>query len=139
MKPYLPTLFVTGAMACTGAYATELTVKVTDIRTFKGNVAIAVIDSETNWSPQGKPVAVQSVAATGSEVTFHFADLPPGAYALQVMHDENGNGKLDTNLLGVPTEGYGFSNNPQVMRRARFDEARFKLDGASATLVVRLR
>ncbi len=39
-----------------------------------------------------------------------------------LTHDENDNGKLDTNLVGMPVEGYGFSNNPQVMRKPTFDE-----------------
>ncbi len=42
-----------------------------------------------------------------------FEDISPGTYALAVIHDENGNGKLDTNWVGIPTEGYGFSGLPQ--------------------------
>ena len=61
-----------------------------------------------------------------------------GNYAVQVMHDENDNNKLDTNFLGIPSEGYGFSNNPNVMRRAHFDEARFEV-GADAAITIRLR
>jgi uncharacterized protein (DUF2141 family) len=38
-------------------------------------------------------------------------NLDPGQYAIILFHDENGNGKLDRNALGVPTEPYGFSNN----------------------------
>ena len=55
------------------------------------------------------------------------------------MHDENDNGKLDTNFMGIPVEGYGFSNNPQVMRRAFFSEAKFDVTGAPTAIVVRLR
>jgi uncharacterized protein (DUF2141 family) len=65
--------------------------------------------------------------------------LPPGQYAVQVMHDENDNGKFDTNFVGLPIEGYGFSNNPQVMRRANYDEARFDLGPDGGSVVVRLR
>ena len=54
------------------------------------------------------------------------------------MHDENDNNKLDANFLGIPFEGYGFSNNPNVMRRATFDEARFQLK-TDATITIRLR
>ena len=68
-----------------------------------------------------------------------FKDLPPGTYAVQVMHDENENNKLDTNFLGIPTEGYGFSNNPNVMRKAHFDEARFDVGADAATITIRLR
>jgi uncharacterized protein (DUF2141 family) len=40
-------------------------------------------------------------------------NLDPGQYAVILFHDENGNGKLDQNVLGVPNEPYGFSNNVQ--------------------------
>jgi uncharacterized protein (DUF2141 family) len=41
----------------------------------------------------------------------HFEDIPPGTYSIDVIDDENMNGKLETDWLGVPTEGYGFSND----------------------------
>jgi hypothetical protein len=44
-----------------------------------------------------------------------FEDIAPGTYALVISHDENTNGKLDTNWLGVPTEGYGFSNDATAL------------------------
>ena len=40
--------------------------------------------------------------------------LPPGRYAVNAFHDENGNGESDTNLLGIPAEGYGFANDPVI-------------------------
>ena len=43
--------------------------------------------------------------------SFTVADLKPGKYAIRYFHDENLNGKMETNLVGKPTEGYGFSNN----------------------------
>jgi len=55
------------------------------------------------------------------------------------MHDLNGNGELDTNFMGMPIEGYGFSNNPEVMRRATFEEARFELPEDGTHIELRLR
>jgi len=46
-----------------------------------------------------------------TEARCDFEDIPPGTYALVVIHDENMNGKLDTNWVGIPKEGYGFSND----------------------------
>ena len=65
--------------------------------------------------------------------------LPAGTYAVQVMHDANGNDKLDTNFMGIPVEGYGFSNNPTGLRKATFDEARFTIDDSPKAIVIRLR
>ncbi|MET0808503.1 MAG: DUF2141 domain-containing protein, partial [Pseudoxanthomonas sp.] len=53
-------------------------------------------------------------------------------------HDENGNGKLDTNVMGMPLEGYGFSNNPQVMRKPTWDEARFTVGDGDVAIDVDL-
>ena len=55
-----------------------------------------------------------------------------------ITHDENGNGKLDTNVVGMPLEGYGFSNNPQVMRKPTWDEARFEIGTADVAIDVAL-
>jgi uncharacterized protein (DUF2141 family) len=99
---------------------------------------VSVADSDAAWNNQAKPVAAMKVAAKQGEVTLKFADLPDGKYAVQVMHDQNDNNKLDTNFLGIPSEGYGFSNNPKVMRRAHFDEALFEVVG-NVTISINLR
>ena len=99
---------------------------------------LSLVDSDAAWSNKAKPVAVKKAAAEKGEMRFTFSDLPAGVYAVQVMHDENDNNQLDANFLGIPSEGYGFSNNPQVMRRATFEEARFAFK-ADATITIRLR
>jgi uncharacterized protein (DUF2141 family) len=125
------------------AQAGELTVTVTDLRAAQGTLMISVVNTEAAWNNQEKPVAVDKLAVAGKvqegePAVFKF-NLPAGSYAVQVMHDQNDNGKLDTNFMGIPTEGYGFSNNPQVMRRAFFSEAKFEVTDAPAAVTVRLR
>jgi len=69
----------------------------------------------------------------------HFLDIPPGTYALAVIHDENMDGKLGTNLLGVPTEGYGFSSGATAsMSAPSFEAARFSYDGQNLDLTIGL-
>lgn len=59
-----------------------------------------------------------------------FAGVPPGDYAVTVFHDENDNGKFDMNWMGMPLEGYGFSNNVKPRFKApSFDECEFHYDG----------
>lgn len=69
----------------------------------------------------------QKVEARGpGEVTVAGPDLPPGRYAISAFFDTNGNGELDTNLFGIPSEPYGFSNRVRPsMRAATFEEAAF--------------
>lgn len=119
--------------------AADLTVEVADIRVQAGQLKLAVVDSADGWDGKAKPVAAEALTPGAATATFRFKDLPPGTYAVQVMHDENGNGKLDTNFVGMPTEGYGFSNNPRVMRKPTWDEARFELGADGATVAIQLR
>lgn len=59
---------------------------------------------------------VQKLAAPAAPtVTIPVTGLRPGAYAVSVIHDENGNRLLDKSVIGMPTEGIGFSNNPRLL------------------------
>jgi len=126
------------AIACTSAGAADLDVTVAGIRAQQGMLKVSVVDA-TGWSGGAKPLAGAERKPQGETETFHFANLAAGTYAVMVMHDENGNGKLDTNFVGMPIEGYGFSNDPKVPRKPTFDEAKFELgaDGGAITLHLR--
>ena len=66
-------------------------------------------------------------------------EVPPGDYALSVIHDENGNGRLDT-FLRIPKEGFGFSRNPHIrMGPPRFEETRFSIVRGIVVQSVRIR
>jgi uncharacterized protein (DUF2141 family) len=68
-----------------------------------------------------------------------FEDIPPGMYALAVVHDENMNGKLDTKWLGIPTEGYGFSNDAKALLGApSFSAASFSYGGQNLDMTIGL-
>jgi hypothetical protein len=74
-----------------------------------------------------------------TEARCDFEDIPPGTYALALIHDENMNGKLDTNWLGVPTEGYGFSNDVKALLGVpSFSAASFHYDGGTLDLTISL-
>jgi len=107
--------------------AADLAVKLHGIRAQTGLVKIAVADSQDAWDGKAAPVQFDGTPPRGEDASFTFKDLKPGSYAVMITHDENGNGKLDTNVMGMPLEGYGFSNNPQVMRKPTWDEARLEI------------
>lgn len=68
-----------------------------------------------------------------------FDGLAPGRYAIVLFQDANSDGRLDRNLIGVPTEGYGFSNNVRGLLGAPdFDAAAVPFDGRDKTITVRL-
>jgi uncharacterized protein (DUF2141 family) len=87
-----------------------------------------------------KILNIRNSTGTVACALFESADIAPGAYALAVIHDENMNGKLDTNWPGIPTEGYGFSNDAKALFSApSFSAARFLYDGRSLDLTIGLQ
>jgi uncharacterized protein (DUF2141 family) len=76
---------------------------------------------------------------TGKDARFEFSDIKPGKYAIAVIHDKNYNGKLDTNWLGIPKEGYGFSSSAEVTLSApSFSDAVFSYDGGHLQMSISL-
>jgi len=79
-----------------------------------------------------QPSRTLSAAAT-------FKDIPDGTYAISVLHDQNDYGKMDKNIMGIPKEGYGASNNPRKrMGPPGFDEAKFSVNQPQQTIEIKL-
>ena len=99
----------TFATFATTAHAAELTIEVSNITELKGQVMVALYANGETWL--GKAAHGSGAAATAEKVLVKFADVPAGTYAAAVFQDVNGNGKMDSNVMGIPTEPFGFSNN----------------------------
>lgn len=118
----------------------EISVEFSNILEAKGSLYVAVYDQSDAFMKIDKArfKKVMPVSQTGT-VKVVLSALPPGQYALSCFHDLNGNGKLDTNLMGIPTEPYGFSNNARPKFRApKWNEAVVQLTEATRTIRVRL-
>lgn len=101
-------LFLGMAHAAQGA---TLEVTIDNVPSDQGNI-IACLANETGFLKTCSSKLV--VAATKGRVRLVFDNVEPGKYALSASHDENRNGRLDKNLLGIPTESYGFSRDAKV-------------------------
>ncbi len=118
-----------------------MTVTIGNIETAKGSLYVALFNNENNFledgaNPYGKIVPVKSKPTC----TVEFDELPFGKYAIAVYHDLNNNGKLDKNMLGIPTEPYAFSNNPAVKWHSpTFQEAAIELRESKAAIAVELK
>lgn len=86
----------------------EVIVKVADIPTDKGVIRIAIYDNANSAFDEDLAIAKAIINADSKGVEKSFL-LVPGKYAIAVFHDENNNGYVDTNFLGIPKERYGFS------------------------------
>jgi uncharacterized protein (DUF2141 family) len=83
----------------------KLDIEISEIKNDKGNIMLQIFDDHGNVIKQGQKPVKDNLCL------FTFANLSPGKYAVRYYHDENQNRKMETNILGKPTEGYGFSNN----------------------------
>jgi uncharacterized protein (DUF2141 family) len=117
-----------------------LKVHVEGLRNRRGDLRLGVFDSAAGFPRErGSAMFWRSIGAAADEKTFE-VELPPGRYAIVVLHDENSNKKLDTNFIGVPREGHGVSNNPKPKRRAAtYREAAFDLDRNGAEVTVSMQ
>jgi uncharacterized protein (DUF2141 family) len=95
------------------AQAADLIVNVRHARSTQGVIALAVYD-ESGFLMDDAAVASAEVSPTTDATPVVFKDLPPGTYAVAAFHDENESGEFDTNFLGIPKEGYGFSNGAKA-------------------------
>lgn len=109
------------------------------LRSGKGQILVCVTASpayfpDCTHDPDRRHFAVP---AKGGTVTL--GTMTPGNYAIALIHDENGNGKLDT-FAGIPREGVGFSRNPVLRFGApSFASARFAVTGGAVEQDIRLK
>lgn len=115
----------------------KLVVDVTSLRSGDGKVHFAIFDKEDGFPTHDGRLAGAQVAADESGVTYEFSDLPPGVYAVTVFHDENANGEFDFNFIGLPKEGYGFSNDAKGFLTApSFEAASVHVGQDNAKIVI---
>jgi uncharacterized protein (DUF2141 family) len=120
------------------AWAGDVAVTVTGVRNDRGHVRVALCQKASFLQPhcpwQGNAKAVPG------ETTVVVKDVPPGTYAAQAFHDEDDNGTLDRNFLGLPKEGMGFSNNaPMHFGPPRFGAASFPVAKKGAEIKFALK
>ncbi len=135
MLSTLPALAL-GQSPCPGIH-----VEILNIRNSTGTVACALFESPDGFPADYLRTAtnVMVIKIRKDQARCDFEDIPPGTYAMAVIHDENMNGKLDTNWLGIPTEGYGFSNDAKgVMGAPPFSAASFAYNGQNLELTMSL-
>ncbi len=119
----------------------DLTVLISNVKSPKGEVAIALYKSQQTFLVKKQQAYLKrgTISSTGT-VSVQFNDLPHGEYAIAIYHDVNNNKELDKNMLGIPSEPYGFSNSiVPTFRVPTFDEARFVFQETTGSLTIRLQ
>jgi uncharacterized protein (DUF2141 family) len=120
--------------------ANTLTITVTNLFSDSATVNGSLFNTEGEF-PTGEKFKTFSgtPGAGNTEVQINIADLPDGQYAIALYQDINGNGKLDQNLLQIPTEPIGFSNNTfPKLRKPNWAECVLNISGGSVATSVQL-
>ena len=105
----------------------KIIVTVTNFKSQKGLVLCCLNNKEDGFpGKQNKALSCQKIDLAGSKVQFTFLNVLPGTYALAAYHDENNDGTLNTNFLGIPKEGVGVSNNKmRNFSSPKYNDAKF--------------
>lgn len=109
--------------------SSAIVVDVGPLRVLAGSVACRLFKSPSGFPYASNDSVTVRVKAAATTVRCAFEAVPPGTYAIVVLHDENDNRKLDKNRLGIPLEGYGVSNNhTHALSAPRWEEAKFVVE-----------
>ncbi|MEM9621230.1 MAG: DUF2141 domain-containing protein [Pseudomonadota bacterium] len=112
------------------SHADSLKITVTNVAQTSGNIMLQLVSSEGEFKGEGTPVAQLQQRAVAGAMSFHFDNLATGEYAFRISHDVNGNQTVDTNMMGIPTEPWAFSNNASgTFGPPKWKRARFMVDG----------
>ena len=114
---------------------------VTGARRIAGNITFTLYGSRpASFLAHNGSIAIDRITLTGVAADACFVVSTPGVYALAVYHDENNNHHFDRSLIGLPVEGYGFSNNATIfMAPPSFASARFTVRTGDNHLTIKLR
>jgi len=137
---YLARIFILLLVSVVAHAQTEsstIQIEINNIEGSDGQMLIGLYDSGDTWLKKiyksGKGKIVDGKSA------YTFTDLPDGVYAISVFHDENNNGKLDTNFFGIPSEDTGASNDaPARFGPPKWEDAKFELKGKSLKQIINL-
>jgi uncharacterized protein (DUF2141 family) len=131
-----------GLALCVGgaAGAADLVVRITGLAEPLGQVGCSLYGGAAGFPMDSSTARVQWLAADAKGVTCRYRDLTEGTYAISIGHDLNGNQRVDTNLVGLPTEQWGVSNNARPsLRSPRFEEAAFKVAAGAQEVVIDIK
>ena len=104
----------------------SITVRVEGANSDKGKMFLALYQDKAAFLKE--PFKALKSDITDKQCEVIFEDLEAGTYAVSIFHDENDNGKMDTNFMGIPKEDYGCSNNASgFMGPPKWNDAKFEL------------
>ncbi|HUC65303.1 MAG TPA: DUF2141 domain-containing protein [Stellaceae bacterium] len=122
------------------AEAARVIVTIDGLHSDKGNVLVALYSKPDDFPDGDDSDQHVKVKASTQRITVVFDHLRPGVYAVGAYHDENANGRLDTNFIGYPIEGYALSNGIRaIISRPRFVDASFTVPDGDTRVTLHIK
>ena len=119
----------------------NLSVNIGGLKNQKGQICFSLFDSSKGF-PGDKKRALQAkcVKMKKASAPFNVGSVKPGSYAVAIFHDVNGDGTLNRNSVGIPTEGFGFSGNPRIITGPpKFSESAVIVAGKNTNIDIQLQ
>ena len=140
MNPKIVFLFLAVSTSLFGQEKTQVQLKIQNIKHAKGNMRVAFYKKGSGFPKEGSITYAKEVKVNQTgEMNFIFTDIPYGEYAIAVFHDKNLNQKIDKNLVGYPTEPFGFSKNFKPrFSEPKFDDCNVAISQNSNTFTIKL-
>ena len=122
-------------------FSGKLTVEIDGLKNKEGQVCASIFASSEGFpSDRDRVLQKQCTKITENPLFITFNNLKAGSYAVAVFHDQNNDHTLNTNIFGIPREGFGFSSNPEIRTRApKFSEAAFLVAGPDTNIKIQLK
>jgi uncharacterized protein (DUF2141 family) len=131
------TMVLSSALAVSSS---TLSVTISGLKNQKGQVCLSLFASGRGFPGSKGAVQAQCVKATATPIVVEFPNLKSGNYAVAVFHDTRGNGIPTRNFLGIPTEEFGFSQNPTILTGApKFEDAAVFVAGPETKIEIQLQ
>jgi uncharacterized protein (DUF2141 family) len=138
MNRFTPRLLAVAALVATSAVQADpcVQIEVQNLRPQEGMLMVAAYIDEGDFKAKKAATAMQLRATDSTTLSFPLCGLSGASVAIQMYQDTNGNGKLDTSVLGMPTEPWGASGKPPRMSAPTWETSQVPLAGS--TIVVKL-
>ena len=119
----------------------KLTVEIDGLKNKQGQVCASIFATSEGFpSDRNRGLQKQCTKITDTPLPITFENLKAGSYAVAVFHDQNNDSTLNSNVFGIPREGFGFSSNPEIRTRApKFSEAAFLVAGPDTNIQIQLK
>jgi uncharacterized protein (DUF2141 family) len=140
LKTCLYIFFTFQSILMVKAQKPEFKLQLSNLKKNPSNVYVAFFKKGSDF-PKDEAVTIGKVFKSSGKGTdtVIWTDIPANEYAIAIFQDLNGNGKIDTNLIGYPTEPFAFSNNFKPRFSApKFNDCKFVYDGGILTINIKM-